>query len=226
VPALPSVADVMRVTLFFMVGSDATALSRFFNSYSGAVPNLAAITSFAGVINAAADDALPAVMHPDTSYLGCTIQDLSSDEGIELTQPESTAGSRSGGPLGADVCALWNIPIGRHYRGGKPRMYWPLGTDTDLETRQTWTTDAQAAFQAAFTAVYGALDGASSSGTTPGAPVNVSYYGPPNAYKGVAPGRVRTVSTLRTAAIVDQVTGGSVNIRLASQRRRNLFRHH
>ena len=103
-------------------------------------------------------------------------------------------------------------------------MYWPLGTATDLETRQTWTTDAQSAFQAVFEAIYGSMTGSSADGCTVGDPVNVSYYGPPNRIITGSTGRVRTVSTVRATPIVDTALGGTVNLHLGSQRRRNQIR--
>jgi hypothetical protein len=226
VPALPDVPGVIRCQLDWQIGSDAAALSRFFVTYTGTVPSVAAMEAFASNLAGECDDVLPPLMHSDTSFLGCTLTDLSSPTGATHTQIEDAPGTRSGDQLGADVCALGNIPIGRRYRGGKPRLYWPLGTSTDLQTRQTWTTDAIAAFQSGFNAVVGQLDGVSADGTSCGIYCNVSYYGPPNRIITGSTGRVRTVSTVRTDPIVDVSPGPGIscNSHLASQRRRNLIR--
>ena len=225
-PALPDVPGVIRCQLDWTVGTDARALSRFFVSYSGAVPSITAIEAFATNLAGECDDVLPPLMHPDTTFTGVVLTDLSSPTGSTHTLVEDSVGVRDGDQLGADVCALGNIPIGRRYRGGKPRLYWPLGTSTDLETRQTWTSDAVSAFQAGFNAIASQLDGVSSDGTTCGVYCNVSYYGPPNRTITGSTGRVRTVSTVRTDPLVDVSPGPgiSVNAHLASQRRRNLIR--
>jgi hypothetical protein len=223
-PPLPSPGAVIKADLLFTVGTDAQALSRFYINYTGTPPTDASLTTFASLLNAECDDALPPLMHPDTTYDGCTLRDLGSDTGLEMSFPETSVGSRSGDALGADVAVLINMHIGRHYRGGKPRGYIPLGTATDLQTRQTWTTDFQDAAGGTMSDVYGAMDGSSVDGCTAGVLVNVSYYGPPNRYLGTAPGRIRTVSTVREVPIVDIVTTTSMNIKLGSQRRRNLIR--
>ena len=101
-PALPPAGPVIRVQLDWTVGTDATALSRFFVAYTGTAPSTAALTTFAGLLNASCDDELPPVMHPDTSYIGCVLTDLASDTGAEYGATEDSAGSRDGGALGAD----------------------------------------------------------------------------------------------------------------------------
>jgi hypothetical protein len=113
---------------------------------------------------------------------------------------------------------------GRRYRGGKPRGYWPLGTATDLQTRQTWTSDFTSAAVTILQNIYSQNNDQSADGCTITNQVNVSYYGPPNRIITGSTGRVRTVSTVRAVPIVDSVTAVSINDRLASQRRRNLIR--
>jgi hypothetical protein len=224
VPALPAVPDVIRLELDFTVGLDAAAPVRFFWSYSGGIPTAGDMGSIAGQLYSAASSALPPVMHPDTIVTEARAQDLSSDTGFSGSSSGSVPGTESGEPLGADVCVLFNFPIGRHYRGGKPRGYWPLGTTADLLTRQTWQSASLALFHAAWTASAGTLAAFTAGAITLGLPVNVSYYGPPNRFITGSTGRIRTVSTGRAVPIVDEITGLSVNSHLGSQRRRNLIR--
>ena len=223
-PALPFPGPVLKVDILFQVGSDAAALTRYFLGYTGSAPTAGAIDAFAGLLNPYCDDALPPLMHADTTYLGCTWTDLASSTGVEGTFPESSAGSRAGAALGADVCLLANMAQGRRYRGGKPRGYWPLGTATDLQTRQTWTSDFTSAAVTILQDIYSQNNDQSADGCTITNQVNVSYYGPPNRIITGSTGRVRTVSTVRAVPIVDSVTAVSINDRLASQRRRNLIR--
>jgi hypothetical protein len=223
-PALPAPGPIVRVELLFDVGVDASALTRFFFNYTGAAPGITALTAFSTLINGYADDALPPLMHPDTTYLGCVLQDLGSDLGLVASFPESAVGSRDGDQLGADVCVLANYPIGRHYRGGKPRGYWPLGTSADLLDRQHWTTGFTGSCEDVLAVLLSEVNGSSSEGCTAGQQYNVSWYGPPNQLKGALPGRVRTVSTQRVTPLIDAITTVSVSPQLASQRRRNLRR--
>jgi hypothetical protein len=224
VPALPSPGQVIRVALDFQVGSDAHALTRFFVAYSGTAPAASDLLHFGGVLNSAADALLPAVMHPDTTYLGCTLTDLASDTGAETNSPETTVGTETGAALGAAVAVVTKLTIGRRYRGGKPKGFWPLGTAADLDTRQTWLSGSVTNFLNAIEAIQTSLEGASSSGTAITAPVNVSYYGPPNRIITGSTGRVRTVSTVRATPLVDTIQAIAVDTHLGSQRRRNLIR--
>jgi hypothetical protein len=223
-PALPAPGPVIRVDLHFTVGTDANALTRWFMAYFGSPPAIPALTSFTTALNGYCDDALPPLMHSDTTYTGCTITDLATDTGASLYASESSAGSRDGAALGADVCLLANFTVDRRYRGGKPRGYWPLGTASDLETRQTWTSDFLAAAQTPIENIYGQLTGDEADGCTVGQNVNVSYYGPPNRFLTGSTGRIRTVSTVRTTPILDAAVGPTLNPKLGSQRRRNLIR--
>jgi hypothetical protein len=224
VPALPSPGQVIRIALDFQVGSDAHALTRFFMSYTGTAPAASDLLGLAGTLNLACDALLPAVMHPDTSYLGCTLTDLASDTGAEVNAPETTPGTETGGPLGAAVAVVSKLTIGRRYRGGKPKGFWPLGTDTDLDTRQTWLAGSVTSFLDAIESIMTTLEGVSAGGCTIAVPVNVSYYGPPNRIITGSTGRVRTVSTVRAVPIVDTIVGIAVDTHLGSQRRRNLIR--
>jgi hypothetical protein len=224
VPALPSPGQVIRIAADFKVGSDAHALTRWFMSYTGTAPATSDLEHFAGLLNTAAGAVLPAVMHPDTTYLGCTLTDLASDTGAEVNLAADVVGTETGEALGAAVAVLTQLTIGRRYRGGKPKGFWPLGTAADLDTRQTWLAGSITNFTGAIEAVMTELEEMSSSGCTIGSPVNVSYYGPPNRIITGSTGRVRTVSTLRVTPIVDLITAIAVDASLGSQRRRNLIR--
>jgi hypothetical protein len=120
---------------------------------------------------------------------------------------------------------LINYPIGRRYRGGKPRSYLPWGTSADLNDAQTWDTTPLADFHTGWTAILAAVVAAGPVGSAViGSQCNVSYYGPPNRIITGSTGRVRTISTTRSTPIIDDLPSFSVNRKLASQRRRNLQR--
>ena len=223
-PALPPVPGVIRFEVDYQVGDDASALTRFYFSYTGGVPSPGDMDAFAGQLGSANGGILPAVLHPDTTAVETRATDLATSIGFTGTDSTPAVGTRSGAPLGADVCALFNFTIGRRYRGGKPRGYWPLGTATDLLTRQTWVGTSVTDFEGAFGATVGTLTGFTSGAITLGGQVNVSFYGPPNRIITGSTGRVRTVSTGRAVPLVDAVTAVSCNGHLGSQRRRNLIR--
>ena len=223
-PALPPVPATVRFEIDFSVGADAAALCRFYWGYTGAAPAAADCAAFASLLQSGGATDLHPVMHPDTSVIEIRCLDLSSSTGAEGVNTTAIVGTEAGGPLPAGAAVLQNHLIGRRFRGGKPRNYWPFGTDTDLLTRQEWTTAALTAFESALTSWQGLLIAFASGGTTLEEPVNVSYYGPPNRIITGSTGRVRTVSTTRAAPVVDVITASSINPHVSSQRRRNLIR--
>jgi hypothetical protein len=223
-PALPPVPSVLRIEVDFEVGTDASALTRWYMLYSGTAPAAADVAAFAGSLISFAGTELASLMHSDTSITEARVTDIASDVGEEGIGTGITAGTRSGDQLPASAAVLFNSVVGRRWRGGKPRGYWPLGTATDLETRQTWLGDSQSAFLSGISNVVNHLTGETSGATTVLGRVNVSYYGPPNRIITGSTGRVRTVSTVRTAPQVDLITGSSVNLHVASQRRRDQIR--
>jgi hypothetical protein len=223
-PALPDVPGVLRVDMDYAVGSDATAMSRFYMAYHGTPPTAAFLASQATLFRASLTGSIGAIMHPDTSWTKTTITDLSSPTGAVGTDSTAVVGTRSGGPLPAAAAVLANFAIGRRYRGGKPRMYQPWGTDTDLLTRQEWLTASVTAFELSVESILIALEGDAGGGTNIDTSCSVSYYGPPNRIITGSTGRVRTVSTVRTVPLVDPVQASSVNVHVASQRRRNQIR--
>ena len=223
-PALPDVPGVMRLEIDFAVGTDAAALCRFYQAYTGGTPTPGDMAAIAGQLNSAFAGPGAGLMHPDTEVIEIRATDLATTSGYTGTSTDVVTGTRSGAALGADVCALLNFTIGRRYRGGKPRLYLPWGTATDLLTRQTWTTGAVTDWDGGYGDTIGTLTGYSTGAIVLGSQVNVSYYGPPNRIITGSTGRVRTVSTVRVTPIVDEITSLSVNTHLGSQRRRNLIR--
>jgi hypothetical protein len=215
----------MHVQLDFLVGTDSAAMTRFYLLYTGGPPSGADMTSFASTLMVGCVGALPAVMHPDTSIESVTLTDLSSPTGATGFASTPTPGVRTGDALPAGAAVLGNYHIARRYRGGRPRGYWPLGTATDLLTRQTWVGASVSAFESAIETVTNTLDGSFHGTTSVGLPVSVSYYQGFTSVLNIITGRTRDVAKIRTGAIpVDLVVSGSVNPHVSSQRRRNLIR--
>lgn len=160
--------------------------------------------------------------HPNVTLTEVLAQDLSSDTGAVGTATVSLTGDRSGGPLPAEVVSLINFVVARRYRGGKPRIYLPYGTDSDILDPQHW----EAAFVTALTTAWGSFITDSFAAVwTGGGPLEqvvVSYYlGSTGDLTGTMPYiRGHTKPTLRAAPVNYPITGFSVNPVPASQRRR------
>jgi hypothetical protein len=217
-PALPVVPNVVKADLQWSVSSDITVATGLFFEYSGTAPNNAAALSLAATIYAAwaANNSL---WDEDTSAIGCKVTDLSSSSGGVGEHAGSTAGGLTE-PIAGSSCLLVNYAISRRYRGGRPRSYLPWGDATKLGNRQTWEASFITAANAAITDTFAAIIGSSSGGTTITNHVNVSYYEGFTLVTSPTTGRGRNVPTLRTAPLVDTISGFAASTRVASQRRR------
>lgn len=221
---LPNVPGVIRWNLGFSLGASLKGGSRFFTSYTGGPPATSDIVAMAGTIQAAWSAHLNSFMSND--------YDLSLIEGTDLTSPSSAQGSVSisvnGGaanhPPDVEACSLINHHINRRYRGGKPRIYLPLGTTASIDTDDTsWTATYVTNLNAAWAAFMAAVLLASSGGTALNEHVNVSYYSGYNTPTILPSGRAKQSAKVRTASIAPDVIHSSTTQKLiASQRRRRV----
>lgn len=219
-PALPDVPQVLRIDLRGSLSTDVDVLTRLFFKYSGTAPANSDLITMASAIATAWEDAKN--LYSGEFFLTyIEVTDLTTTSSAQGTWSGSVEGTNDGGILTAGSCFLVNYQIARRYRGGKPRTYLPIGATSNLTSERAWNsdfvTDVQDLWGAFITAILALPAG-------PAAllwQANVSYYGPPNRYVGVAPARVKTYSTVRDAAIVDEVLGTTYSSIPASQRRRN-----
>lgn len=158
---------------------------------------------------------------PGTLLTGVKVTDLSSSSGGVGEHSQSTAGTGNVASLPGGTSVLVNYLINRRYRGGKPRSYFPWGSETEMATRQSWVgtfiTDCTSALTTYFAAVIGLVVG----GTTLTSHVNVSYYEGFTVVTNPVTGRSRNVPKLRTTPVVDDILSWSVSAKPGSQRRRN-----
>lgn len=219
-PALPAVPNVARVEIQFNDEGDALIQSRLYWRYSGGPPSGADATSLANQIYAGAAAEFAPLLETTKTLIGVRFTDLSSASGADATHAANTPGTRSGNRLPASTCTLAVHIIGRRYRGGKPRTYWPFGTDSDLATAQAWTTGFSSALGGAWLGFFTAMNGYTAGSTALTAEVAVSYYHGFTVVTNPITGRAKNVSTLRAAPVVDTVTTTLWPTKLASQRRR------
>lgn len=224
-PALPPVPSTLFVRLRTSLSADLDVLTRWFFTYTGTPPmNAACVTIASDVMTFALDEFVPYM--PTTSA-------LEEVEVTDLTSPTSGtgvfvahhAGTNVGGPIPANACVLANLTIARRYRGGKPRRYLPIGTDSDMLSPQTWESASLANWLAAFNAFIADCETIAVSGTNVAQHVNVSYYESFTAVTNPITGRTKDVPKLRTGGpVIDAISGVSINPKIASQRRRTLIR--
>jgi len=221
--ALPPVANVLKLTQLWAVGPDTNAITRTFWKYTGGTPTTAELNAMAGSIFGSIDSTFAGLTSSSVSQGGVVLQDLASSSGAEGQDIGTVAGTRTGTPLPAGCAVLLNLTIARRYRGGKPRIYWPLGVAGDLSGPDSWSPAFQTAVNNAYSSFATAVLAASSGGISMVEQVNLGYYqgytlGP------AQPGgfRKKVPALVPGGTHVDQVLSGQINPKPGSQRRRNL----
>jgi hypothetical protein len=220
-PALPSVPKVIKVTLPFKLTTDPNALSRFFVQYSGTAPTPIQLQTFCDAVATSEATEFGPLMSGLYTMEPVTAEDLSSPSAAVASGTISNAGSRAGGAIAPGTALMIQFLIARRYRGGKPKIFLPLGVTTDITAGGVWAgaflTSAGTGWAAFETAI--AAAGWTGAGTLQ--QVNVSYYQGFTVVTNPVTHRSRNVPTLRGAPVVDPVFSIGVEQGLASQRRRN-----
>jgi hypothetical protein len=221
-PALPDVPGVIRYQFTHTFSSDVDVMCHLFFSYTGTPPSATDLADGGSAAATNWNTYLAPYAHPDVTLTEVTLTDLTSPTSAQGSDVVSHAGTASGSQLAAATCLLVNYKIDRRYRGGKPRTYWPLGTSANVATAQTWGTGFTATMATQMDSFISAILATSFPTITLENHVSVGYYGPPNRYVGVAPGRIKTYSTVKAGPISpDIIVSLGINPKFGSQRRRN-----
>lgn len=221
-PALPPVANCLKVLLKYGYGADIDVLNILHFEYTGSAPTATDCAALAGDVSTAWSGHLAAFMSNSQLLESVDVRDLASSSGADGQSATTHSGSRAGGNLAPGTAVLVNHHIARRYRGGKPRSYLPFFVTTDLQAAGLWSGTSTAALLTAWEAFIAAIVGASSGSTTVSVHCNVSYYqGFTNVPYG-SPQKYRRVPTVRGTPVVDAITAYTINPAPASQRRRNL----
>jgi hypothetical protein len=139
-PALATIDDTIRVSLEFDLDTGLGG-SRFFISYtSTTAPSTTDLTSFAADVRSHFSTDFAALMSSAFSLISVTCQDMNSSSGFVGEDTTAVAGTNTHAANPAEVCTVINFKINEHYRGGRPRIFLPLGTNNDLENAQQWNS--------------------------------------------------------------------------------------
>jgi hypothetical protein len=214
-PALPPVPQVLKIQTIMSQGGTLVAFVHDFLRYTGSAPSNNDLNNVAGAISTAWLNAWAPLAPITYSITNVNVTDLTSATAAHGTNAISHLGTRAGNQLTASTSMLVNQKIARRYRGGKPRQYWPFGVAADLLTPATWTSAFLTAAAGGLTSWTNALLALNWPGANIAQIVSISYYSGTNPTTGKP--------ELRPTPIVDPVTNHTVNIRVASQRRRLHF---
>lgn len=155
-PPMADVANVVRLDLAFTINS-VPGGSRSFWHYSGGTPTGPNCQAWVNAVRPALVTNVIPLLTTATKLVGVKVSDLSSHSGASFQDLTSTAGSRAGSGCPANCAMMLNLVINNRYRGGKPRMFMPPGTLSDLLDAQHWTSAFQTSWNAAWLATQSAM---------------------------------------------------------------------
>lgn len=221
-PALADQPNVLAVrTTWAQSEGDLLTTKQYF-TYTGTAPSNATCIAIATAIRGAAVTDLIPLLSSACAMAQVTVTDLTSPTSGFGEYATETSGSRSGAILPASTCALLSCKVERRYRGGKPRVYFPFGTQPDLQDQQTWNSAFASAFDTGLTNYVAAVKAIVISGTTISQFVNISYYQGFSSVENPVTHRWRNIPTPRAVAIApDVIIAYGLNLNIGSQRRRN-----
>lgn len=202
--------------------AEGTELStRLFLSYTGGPPSGADLTSLADVIETVYTAHLLTLVSSQITLIEIDLLDLASYSGNSGAWVGAAAGSRAGGSPPIQVAFNLQYLIGRRYRGGKPKGYWPFGTVTDLATLASWSDALVAAVDSQFATFIADVVAESEASIALAAHINLSYK---HLFDNVtnSSGREHAIPRYKATASHDLVVGYKGHTELTSQRRRRV----
>ncbi len=204
-PPRPVVPDVIKVE-FLWSQDGLPAANVKYVLYSGTAPTAGACSAIANVLGTAFwTTDIQEGYATGTELTAVKVTDLASDTGAEGSYAGGWVGTQEGDSCPAGTCVLVNHVIGRRYRGGHPRTYYPAPGLEQMATPATWTDSTVTNWGAAEAAYALAASTFSESGCDGVYNVNVSY---------------ETAGAPRVDPVVDQITGSVVSGTIRTQRRR------
>jgi hypothetical protein len=209
----------VRVRVIWNIGGIGEGGVRFYLSYSGSAPSGANCVTLAGDIDVAWANHCSALTSSYFSVNEIDVLDIASNSGQSGQWTGTQTGTRTGNTLPVQVCTNVEYGIGRRYRGGKPRGFYPFGTDSDHTSEAVWSGTFLTAVNTGIAAFFSTIEGLSVGSMGTLQHVNLSYYSGFTNHTNPS-GRSRAVPTYRAAALLDTITGYSAKGVMGSQRRR------
>lgn len=211
----------MRVRLGYSGSAGEESGSRFYLGYSGSAPTGANCATLASDISSAWGTHIAPLISDFTGLTEIDVLDITTNTGLSGQWTGSVAGSHGSSLVPVSAAVNVEFGIGRRYRGGKPRMFFPPPSQSGLSDPAHWTTGYVASFQTAVAAFMAQIEALSIGAVGTLSHVNLSYYQGFTNHTNTS-GRERAVPTYRDHALVDTITGYFVKTVIGSQRRRRI----
>ena len=219
-PPLPE-SPVLRVRLDYAQADAALAGNRFYIGYTGSAPTPGNCATLASDVAAAWVSAVADLVYVDYALTEVDVLDITTLTGASGQWTGDNAGGSTGTQIPASAASNCEFGIARRYRGGKPRIYWPAPSASNMLDAGHWTEDFTGIIGSATTAFFAAIAALDIGAMGVLSHVNVSYY---DGFTNVtnSSGRTRAAPKYRTAALVEPVESYIPKAEISSQRRRRV----
>lgn len=217
-PPLPDVPCV-RVRLIYNQGNPGEGGNRLYLSYSGSAPTGANCTTLATDIGAAWGLHIAPVVSATYELTEVDVLDIATNSGLSGQAHPDVGGDITDPELPDNCASNCEFNIARRYRGGKPRMYLPPPSTSQLANQSTYTALHVSNVGVQVAAFFAEIEALSIGAMGTLQHVNLSYY---SGYTNVeVPGRrAKVIPNYRPLALHDNVVGYSPKAVIGSQRRR------
>lgn len=210
----------VRIDQLWSLTESFLASCRFYLSYSGTQPTSAELTAVAGACTAQADTSFAPLTATYNTLSGSRAVDLTSADAPTGEVSDTTAGTRDGENTPDSAAVVISQETANRARGGKSRVYIPVGIADDLLSPNEWTdpliNDTNTAWQAIISAAAGAFPSLSGVVTQ----VVPSFYSGSTWVEYGTPPKYRRVPTAREAALNYPVINFVARQYVGQQRRR------
>jgi hypothetical protein len=219
-PKITTPAQVLKFRFVHEVETGTQASSSMYFVYTGGRPSVSDCNALAADASTAWNSHCAALMSGGGLLLEVVCQDIFDTHGAEGISTTTHAGTRSGSQPTVGTCAVVQYKINEHYRGGKPKGFWPFGVVADSSGASDWTGGFQSTVGSAMAAFAGAISGSSSGTTVVAQHTAVSFYSGKAANTDTSPWAPRNMPAPRGTAVLYTVQSYLLTTKFGSQRRR------
>lgn len=221
-PKITTPAFIVKIVYQHTLGTSQKVGTAQYYSYSGGRPLQADVVAFATDAATAWNAHIASLYTHDGILTQVTCQDIYDTTGQFGIANVSHAGTRAGDMPTTSSCVVVGYQITQHYRGGKPKGFWPLGIVSDTANQSDWGGTFLGNVVTGVTALAAAIDGATSGAITLGPQQAVSFFSGSQANTDTSKWAPRNSPKPRSSAVIYPVQGWSATAKIGSQRRRRI----
>lgn len=218
-PPLPPLPLTAKFTLFTQIAGGPLCNTSFYMKYTNAMSQADA-TTLSNTLGTSWNTRLAPLTAPQAQLTFVRVIDLNSQSGVVVQTAQVHVGTATGAAVTAGVALVLSAHVAFRFRGGHPRVYLPMMSQSNLVDQNTWNATFQGTIVTAWTGMLNDLAAAPPTGV--GAMSQI-YWHTHSSNKNDFPGGPPTTKPPWPLAtpVPHPITSWSCNPQVASQRRRN-----